>query len=155
MSVYLLNNFLHLLVAVIWIGGMIFINVVLMPSLLTAEPSERGKIMGTVSKRFTIVSWTSMLFLLVTGLIKTPEEMLVNTTNSYGLMITVKHILFLIMIIIGSIITFVMAPRMRKFAPKSGEKPSDEFVKAQNNLKMLSFINMVLGIIVLFAVSIY
>lgn len=155
MTVYVINNFIHLLTAVIWIGGMIYTNLVFMPSLSLIEPSQRGVMIGAVAKRFTIVSWTSIFVLLISGFFKTPDEMLFTTSNSYGLMITVKHILFLVMILSGSLITFKYAPLLRTIAPKAGEKPSDEFINAQKNLKILSSINMILGIIVLLAVSLY
>jgi putative copper resistance protein D len=155
MTVYVINNFIHLLTAVIWIGGMIYTNLVFMPSLSLIEPSQRGVMIGAVAKRFTIVSWTSIFVLLISGFFKTPDEMLFTTSNSYGLMITVKHILFLVMILSGSLITFKYAPLLRTKAPKAGEKPSDEFINAQKNLKILSSINMILGIIVLLAVSLY
>jgi putative copper resistance protein D len=155
MTLYVINNFIHLLTAVIWIGGMIYTNLVFMPSLTVIEPSQRGAMIGAVEKRFTIVSWTSIFVLLASGFFKTPEEMLFTTSNSYGFMITVKHIIFLVMILFGSLITFKYAPLLRIKAPKAGEKPSDEFIKAQKSLKILSSINMILGIAVLLAVSLY
>lgn len=155
MSMYMINNFVHLLFAVIWIGGMIFMNLVLMPSLNSVDPNERGKLFGQIAKRFTIVAWGSTILLLITGIFKTPTGMLFNLSTDYGMMITFKHILFLIMMIFGSIITFVKAPKIRKFAPKPGEKPVQEFINAQGKIKLLSGSNMILGIIILIAVSIY
>lgn len=155
MSMYIINNFVHLLFAVIWIGGMIFMNLVLMPSLSSIDPNERGKLFAQIAKRFTIVAWGSTLLLLITGFFKTPSGMLFNFSTDYGMMITVKHILFLVMIIFGSIITFVEAPKIKKYAPKSGEKPAQEFVNAQGKIKLLSASNMILGIIILILVSIY
>lgn len=155
MSGFAINNFIHLLTAVIWIGGMIYTNIVFMPSLSVIEPSQRGAILGAVAKRFTIVSWTSILVLLVSGFFKTPGEMLFTTSNSYGLMITIKHIIFLVMIVFGALITFKFAPVLRKGAPGPGEKPSAKFLDAQKKLKILSTTNMILGIGVLLAVSLY
>lgn len=155
MSMYIINNFVHLLFAVIWIGGMIFMNLVLMPSLSSIDPNERGKLFAQIAKRFTIVAWGSTLLLLITGFFKTPSGMLFNFSTDYGMMITVKHILFLVMIIFGSIITFVEAPKIKKYAPKPGEKPAQEFVNAQGKIKLLSASNMILGIIILILVSIY
>ncbi len=155
MSMFMINNFIHLLFAVIWIGGMIFMNLVLMPSLNSIDPNERGKLFAQIAKRFTIVAWGSTLFLLITGFFKTPSGMLFNFSTDYGMMITIKHILFLVMIVFGSMITFVEAPKIRKYAPKPGEKPSQEVVQAHGKIKLLSACNMVLGIIILILVSIY
>lgn len=155
MSLLAVNNFLHLIFAVVWIGGMIFMNLVLMPSLTTLDVNERGKLFGAVAKRFTIVSWTSVLLLLISGLIKTPEGLLFNTSSDYGIMLVFKHIIFVLMIISGFLITFIFAPKIRNLTPKPGERPNAEFSAAQNKIKLLSSINMVLGIIVLFLISIY
>lgn len=155
MSGFVINNFIHLLTAVVWIGGMIYTNLVFMPSLSLIEPAQRGVMLGAVAKRFTIISWTSILVLLISGFFKTPEEILFTTSNSYGLMITVKHIIFLAMILFGALITFRYAPVLKTKAPKAGEKPSNDFIAAQKKLKLLSSINMVLGIGVLLAVSLY
>lgn len=145
-------NALHLLATVIWIGGMAYTAVVLMPAAQALDPGPRGQLMGAVAKRFSIVAWSSILLLLITGLIKTPAEMLLDTASTYGVVLTVKHALVLIMIIIGSVITFSVVPKTRSLAPAPGERPAPAFVKAQQQLKMLATTNLILGIIVLLCV---
>ncbi len=39
-------NFLHLLATAIWLGGAIFIKLVLNPSLLEIDPQQRGRLMA-------------------------------------------------------------------------------------------------------------
>ena len=55
--------------------------------------------------------------------------------------------------IIGGIITFGIAPRLRSLAPKNGETPSGTFLSAQKWLGRLSGTTMVLGILVLFLIT--
>jgi hypothetical protein len=43
-------DFLHLLATAAWIGGMIYIILVLMPSLTAIDPPQRGKLMGAAAK---------------------------------------------------------------------------------------------------------
>jgi len=155
MTLFTLNNFVHQLTAIVWVGGMIYTNFVFMPSLNAIEPSQRGKMLGEVAKKFTIISWASMFVLLLTGIYKMPEGTWFQTSNNYALMLTIKHILFVIMILVGSVITFVVAPKLRNLAPKPGEKPAEEFIKAQKQIKILSSTNMILGIVIIFAVSLY
>lgn len=153
MSFAVINNFLHLLATVTWIGGIIFMNFVLFPSQTAIDPGQRGKFFGAVVKRFLILVWVSVIVLLLTGLYKTPSSMLFNPESRFGFWLTVKHAAIILMIIFGLMVTFVFSPKIRKLAPKAGEQPSTEFIKAQKNMSLAARTNMILGIIVLFCVS--
>lgn len=153
MSFAVINNFLHLLAAVIWIGGMIFANMILFPSHFAIDPPQRGKLLGAVVKRFTIVSWICIVVLVLTGLYKTPTHMLLSPEGNFGLWLTIKHIVIILLILFGIIITFVIGPKIRKLGPQQGEQPSAEFLNAQKQIRILGTTNMILGIIVLFCVS--
>lgn len=153
MSFAVINNFLHLIATVTWIGGMIFMNVVLFPVQTAIEPAQRGKLFGAIVKRFLVIVWISVIVLLLTGLYKTPSSMLFNPEVRFGFWLTIKHIAILLMIIFGLIITFVLSPNLRKLAPKSGEQPATGFIRTQKRMALVARTNMILGIIVLFCVS--
>lgn len=154
MSSSVIINFFHLMATVAWIGGMIY-NAAIFPGLMGAvEPPGRGKVMGAMAKRFTILAWVSVLILLVTGLLKTPSSMLFDTVSSYGILLTVKHLMILLMIIFGIIISFVYAPRLRRLAPAPGAAPDPGFFAAQKGIKIYSSLNTILGIAVLFLVAV-
>jgi len=142
-------DFLHVLATATWIGGMIYINMVLMPSLAAIAPPERGKLMGAAGKRFSFFSWGSVLALLITGFLKTPTGMLFNVAEEYGAMLTLKHVAVLAMIAIGIFITVGILPKIAALAPKAQEPPAPGFLKAQNRLKQLAVTNMILGMVVL------
>jgi uncharacterized membrane protein len=59
---------LHLLAAVSWIGGTIFLSVVLMP-VLKREPfaSQRSMLFRTIARRFRVVVWGAIAIFLLTG----------------------------------------------------------------------------------------
>ncbi len=145
-----ISNFLHILATTTWIGGMIYINVILMPSLSAIEPSQRGRLLGATTKRFTYLSWGSIIVLVLTGLAKTPSQMLFNVVGAYGISLTVKHIIVVAMIVIGLLITFRLGPKMQSLSPSPGEPPAPEFLKVQNQLSILARANTVLGGVVLF-----
>lgn len=146
-------NFLHLLATAVWIGGMIFMHFVFLPSLSAVEPQHAARVQGGVAKRFTMAAWTSVIVLLVTGYLKTPDGMLLNTTSDLGLILTVKHLLILGMIAVGLIITLVVVPKLKVSAPKPGEGPTADFIGYQKRLSMLSTTNTVLGLAVLVCAS--
>ena len=59
---------LHMLAAVSWIGGTIFLSVVLVP-VLRREPfaSQKALLFRTVARRFRVVVWGAITILLLTG----------------------------------------------------------------------------------------
>jgi uncharacterized membrane protein len=58
----------HLLAAIAWIGGMLFLSVVLVP-VLKREPfaSQRAILIRTTALRFRAIVWSSITILLITG----------------------------------------------------------------------------------------
>jgi len=59
---------LHLVAAVSWIGGTIFLSLVLVP-VLKREPfaSQKSVLFLTTARRFRMVVWTAIVVLLFTG----------------------------------------------------------------------------------------
>ena len=58
---------LHLLFAVLWVGGMFFAYMVLRPSMVAIEPPQRMLLHTRVFKRFFLVIWHAMPLILLTG----------------------------------------------------------------------------------------
>jgi uncharacterized membrane protein len=57
----------HVLCAVIWVGGMFFAYVVLRPSLSVLEPIQRIALHTQVFRRFFLVIWHVMPLILISG----------------------------------------------------------------------------------------
>lgn len=57
----------HVLCAVLWVGGMFFAYVVLRPSLAVLEPMQRIALHTQVFRRFFLVVWHAMPLLLLSG----------------------------------------------------------------------------------------
>lgn len=146
MSSFSIIDFLHQLFTIVWIGGMIFMGLAFKPSLAAIDPAQAGQLFGAVGKRFTILAWLSMIVLLITGLMKTPDDALFDTSPGYGLALTIKHVLYILAVLVGMTITFVLVPRIQRNLPKPGETPSAAFVGAQKALEGLSMTNMFLGV---------
>lgn len=58
---------IHILCAVIWVGGMFFAIVVLRPSMAALEPAQRIAMHNRVFRRFFLVVWHVMPIALITG----------------------------------------------------------------------------------------
>jgi copper resistance protein D len=62
-------RFLHVLAAMIWIGGMLFVVLVLVPVVRgQADPAMRARLFRETGVRFRTVGWAALLVLLATGL---------------------------------------------------------------------------------------
>jgi putative copper resistance protein D len=142
-------HFLHLLATVVWIGGMIFLEAVFYPSLGAIDPQQAGKALSVVAKRFTIVAWSCIVILIITGLLKTPSGWLFDTSSTIGIILLVKHLLIVAVIIVSIIITFVVAPKLISAFPKPGESPTPAFLKSQQRIKVLSGTNLIIGVLIL------
>lgn len=68
-TVYLVSVWLHVFAAVVWIGGMVFLAAVLVPTLRRAEPqSGTTTILHRILLRFRWVGWAALALLILTGL---------------------------------------------------------------------------------------
>jgi uncharacterized membrane protein len=61
---------LHVLAAITWIGGMLFIALVLVPVTRRLEdPTVRTRLLQETGRRFRTVGWIALIVLVVTGLL--------------------------------------------------------------------------------------
>ncbi len=58
---------LHVLAAIVWVGGMFFAYMVLRPSLGILEPPPRPRLWNTVFPRFFAWVWVAVIALPATG----------------------------------------------------------------------------------------
>jgi copper resistance protein D len=67
-QVYLLSVWIHILAAMVWIGGASFIALVLVPAVRRPEHARNAPaLLRACAMRFRTVGWTSLIVLVVTG----------------------------------------------------------------------------------------
>jgi len=100
-----LITWIHLVSASIWVGGSIFLGVVLAPILKTMYDSheERIRIMIKVGRRFNKLAVPSLLILIATGVYNSRHvlgnpELLFST--DYGTYLIVKIVLVIMLIVV-------------------------------------------------------
>jgi len=131
--------FLHLVSAVLWIGGIIFILFVAIPASKEVMGTEAGKIMGVVSKRFTPFANYSILLLVITGVFLS----FLHIGSYMSAPFYFKSALAVTMIAIHFYRGLLLAPKIAKSEPAkktSLQKLSVALVK----------LNLALGVAVLF-----
>jgi len=137
----------HLISASIWVGGSLFIGVVLAPLLKTMSESveERLRIMIRVGRKFNKIAVPSLGILIVTGLynsqyiLSKPET--IFSTN-YGIILTIK-----IMLVAALIVTFAIHIRVIRF---DIEKKIEAKEMSQESIQKLRSKIISLGRIIVF-----
>jgi uncharacterized membrane protein len=69
MNWFALIKAVHVLCAVLWVGGMFFAYVVLRPSLAVLEPPQRLALHAQVFRRFFLVVWHAMPLIILSGFV--------------------------------------------------------------------------------------
>ncbi len=137
----------------LWIGGAAYFHFVLVPALKSIDPPQAGKLQGAIAKRFSVVAWSSIITLLITGILKTPSDLMFDTVSDMGRILLVKQIFFVLVVIVGLSIGLYVVPNMHKNAPQPGQGPSPEFLGFQQRLSRLAMTNFVLGLLIVACAS--
>ncbi|HEV2192880.1 MAG TPA: CopD family protein [Nitrosopumilaceae archaeon] len=109
----------HLVSASIWVGGSIFIGIVLAPLLKTISESveERVAIMIRVGRKFNKIAIPSLTILIATGLynssnILSKPEFLLST--NYGIILVIKIILVISLLVMFAIHVRIIRTEIEK-----------------------------------------
>jgi len=121
---YLISVFIHIICAAVWIGGMLFLPLVLLPSI--KNHPDRITLLYKTGVKFRLVGWICLLILAFTGVLNlyfrgVPLTWNFLTHSNYGHLLDIKVLLFTIMLIIGGIHDFYI-----------GNKSIDEMKNTSN-----------------------
>ncbi|MBD3190856.1 MAG: hypothetical protein GF308_09445 [Candidatus Heimdallarchaeota archaeon] len=138
-----LVRFLHDLFTVIWIGGLVSMSLVIIPTLRkkVEQNMEREQLMGSMKKKLSILVYISIVGLIITGILlskRAPDYTRpFGFNNTYSILVSVKHLLMIPMVIIAIGKSLIL----------------DRLANQTETLKkirvLLIFVNLVLGIAVL------
>lgn len=100
-------GYIHMLTAIAWFGTILYVHILLKPAY-----AARGLPKGEL-----FLGWLSIIILSVTGTLLTisriPSWEILYTTR-FGILLSIKIILFLIMASTAAVVTFIIGPRLRK-----------------------------------------
>jgi len=139
---------LHVLSAVIWVGGMFFAYMALRPvaaSLL--EPPVRLPVWCAVFGKFFPWVWLSVVTLLGSGYWMADQ---LYQTNDYPLYIQLMQGLGILMVLLFMHVFFAPYRRMKQFID-AGDLPAAGAKLAQ--IRMIIGINLILGLVVIAVAS--
>ena len=141
--------FIHVLSAIIFVGGSIFIWLILWPeSYKLNDEKIRTRLLGFVGKKFALYTNISLILLIATGLTMTYrylENFSLYFTSTEGHILFIAEVLIIIMIVImyGNNIY-----HGRLIVKLNEQNKFDEIKKIRKKTHVFSFITMILMVII-------
>jgi putative copper resistance protein D len=137
---------LHILSAITWIGGMIFLSAALVPYARTLDPASRSRIIAGAGRRFRTVSWIAIALLFLTGFANLGFLGLTSQLGSYltspvGQPLLWKLILVALMILLSLVHDVIIGPR-------ATQDPQNMSLRRASS--WIGRVNLLLGLVVLY-----
>jgi len=147
-------TWIHLVSAAVWVGGSLFLGVVLAPILkkMSMPLEERLQIMIKVGRRFNRIAVPSLIILIATGLYSS-QQVLINPeillSTSYGSYLVIK-----ILLVIALVIAFAVHVRIiRKDVEEkimSKQMSEEQIKKLRIKIIILGEVTVVISVAILF-----
>jgi uncharacterized membrane protein len=138
MTIYAALRVLHLLFAVIWVGGIFFTYVVLRPSLAAIEPTPRMLLHTQVFRRFFLVVWHAMPIMLLTGVA------MVYLGGGMSIQPWPVHAMVTFGVLMSALFLVIFFGPYRQFRRTTNR---DRMASTLNTLRRLIAVNLILGLI--------
>ena len=135
MSLFGLLKAVHVLCAVIWVGGMFFAYLVLRPSLSVLEPPQRIALHGQIFRRFFLIVWHAMPLIVLTGL-----AMIFGVLGGMAGVRWNVHVMLLLGLVMSGIFLVIFFGPYRTFRALPGPGSLDA-------IRKLIGINLILGLL--------
>ncbi len=154
---YIINVYIHILAAMVWIGGLLFMVLVIVPIL--RNPSSKGQAATFIRKvgvQFRWVGWIALSILVITGIINLGfrgyhwVDFIDGDLwrGSFGHNLAIKLGCVLVVLVISAIHDFRIGPRATKFWQEQPDGP--EVKRLRGQAKMIGRLNLILGLIIVF-----
>lgn len=154
---YYLNVTIHVLAALLWLGGMFFLGLVGAPALRRVEPPAlRQQLFHELGLRFRSVGWGAILVLVTTGVLNLHFRGWLHWTGALGdprfWRTGIGHALawklsaVTAMIVVSLVHDFVLGPRAGRLRPGSPEA-----IAARKRAAGLARLNALLGVVIVVA----
>lgn len=153
----LLVLWLHILAAVIWIGGNLVMAMVVVPYFRrSVSPVERIQILSQIGRRFEPIVWGCVLVLIFSGLLNIflsyPD--LTGLAGAFMRTLLIKLLLVIVLIVLTAIHSFVIGPRLSQavdaLEPGAEELP-EQVKKIRSWMSVVSSLIGVFSLLVLLA----
>lgn len=121
--------FVHVVSAMVWVGGILFLSLVVVPAGRRFDDAVRSRLLTDVGRRFRVVGWSALGMLLVTGLVQmaargaTVQNVLDGSffADASGRVLAAKLVLVVVMMLVTAAHDFVAGPAAERIARAGGD----------------------------------
>jgi len=145
-----LNVWLHIVAAVIWIGGMLFLSLIAVPVLRQVEPPLlRMNLFRAMARRFRGLVWICIAILVLTGI---GNVLFYGNTfpgSAYMKVLYIKLGLVAILVGLSLLQDFVIGPRAGRALSRDGLPPTETDRFMVTLAPWVGRFNLLLGVVIL------
>jgi copper resistance protein D len=155
--VYQLSVFVHLLSAVVWVGGMLFLALVIVPAIRHLPPAERGALLSAVGRRFRTIGWLCIALLIATGMLNAGYRGLTwdlvlsgrFLEGWFGQVLAIKLALVAAMIGLSAYHDFVVGPSATRLLERGDPSTAGLAMRLRRRASLLGRLNALLALAVI------
>ena len=152
---YLVSVWLHILAAATWFGGMLFVALVVVPSLRKGDRAFAIKLLGDSGRRFRTVGWTCFAILFVTGCFNLFARGVSLydffdrewVTSPFGRAVVIKVSLFAVVLVLSLVHDYSIGPRA--VAELERDPESAVAAKLRHRASIIGRLNALLAVTIL------
>ena len=154
--------FIHLASAIVWIGGSLFLALVLIPVMRRFAPAPGQPpalppdLLGMMARRFRVISWICIALLVATGLYILPTRYGIGFAEFFSrgghfvAVLQVKVALVVVVIWLSAMHDFIIGPHANRLieAMQAGAEPPGYLPALRRAVVWIARINVLLTILV-------
>ena len=145
-----LNLWLHILAAVIWIGGMLFLSLIAVPVLRQVDsPLLRADLFRKMAWRFRRLVWICLAVLILTGTVNVAFYGDTTQGSPYLKVLGIKLGLVAVLVAMGVAHDFIIGPRAARAQSRDGLLPTGTDLLMVQLAPWVGRLNLLLGVIIL------
>jgi putative copper export protein len=156
-ALYLISVWIHILAATVWIGGMLFLVLVVVPWLRRGDRANAAVFLRETGQRFRDIGWACFGILLVTGTfnlwirgVRLSDFARIEWLSSpFGQTTLVKLGAFAVVLMVSAMHDFVVGPRATTAIARDPRSPQAQ--AARRRASLLGRANVLLALVLVAA----
>lgn len=151
---WLVIRWIHVLAAVIWIGGNLTLAMVIVPYFRkNLPPVQRIKLLTQIGKQFEPIVWGCVVILLFTGIVNIFESIDFSASleseviSNFMRTLFIKLTLFIILVVLTGLHSFVYGPKLASAIETLDETIDDLPNDVKPFVKKMSIVSSMMGVV--------
>lgn len=141
----------HVVAAVVWFGGMLFMAAVMVPAARSVlDPPSRGRFMADIGRRFRPITWACVVVIVLTGVLNIHFRIAAGVPDLRFFMrtLTAKFLLLIVILALTAFHDVVHAPKAAG-APAGPPQDVAAMRRRMIRLSWIPRITVLLGLVVI------